>query len=393
MELKNGIYWAGALDYKIKVFDIVMHTDYGTTYNSYVVKGSEKTAIFETVKETFFDEYLERLKTITKLEDIDIIVINHTEPDHAGSVGRLLSLCPNATVIGSQTSLKFASEIINQEFKSIVAKDGDTFSLGDKTLEFISVPFLHWPDSMYTYIKEDKALFTCDSFGCHFCDEKITNKAINREFIDAYKYYFDCIMGPFKPYVLKAIDRLEALGLDNIELICPGHGPVLVEEIPKYIQLYKEWSQPLPLKKEVVIPYVTAYGYTKKLAEEIKKGLEAANVQAHLYDLVDADKNEVVEKINECKGLLVGSPTLIGDALPPIMEILVGLNPIIHQGRLAGAFGSYGWSGEAVGNIEARLKQLKFKMPLPGLKICFNPSKQQLAEAFEFGKKFGEALA
>ncbi len=147
-----------------------MYTPFGTTYNSYAVKGSEKTAVFETVKEKFFDEYLERLKSIDiNIEKIDYIVVNHTEPDHAGSVGKLLDIAKNAKIVGSQAAIEFLKEIINRDFEFIVVNDGDSISLGNKTLSFISAPFLHWPDSMFTYVVEDKLLITCDSFGSHYC--------------------------------------------------------------------------------------------------------------------------------------------------------------------------------------------------------------------------------
>ncbi len=165
LKVKDDIFWVGALDFDIRTFDVVMYTEYGTTYNSYVVKVSEKTAIIEAAKGKFFDEYLERLNTITSPEKIDYLVVNHTEPDHTGAIEKLLDINPNMTIIGSAFAIKFLKEITNKDFKSQVVKEGEEISLGNKTLTFLSVPFLHWPDSMYTYIKEDKTLFTCDSFG------------------------------------------------------------------------------------------------------------------------------------------------------------------------------------------------------------------------------------
>lgn len=390
-EVYNGIYWVGALDYDIRVFDIVMYTDYGTTYNSYLVKGTEKTVLFETVKDKFFDEFLDKLSEVSSPKEIDYIVVNHTEPDHVGSVARLIKLNPDITIIGSGTAIKFLKDITNASFKSMIAKEGMTVPLGGKTIKFIMAPFLHWPDTMYSYIEEDNVLITCDSFGCHYCDEKIFNDEIEEDFLDAYKYYFDVIMGPFKPHMKQALNKIKDL---KIDIICPGHGPVLRKEIDKYISLYSEWSK--TSKREipsVVIPYVSAYGYTKKLAQKIAEGLNTVGgIDVFLYDLVDIDKETVMNEISLAKGVLFGSPTIVSDALPPIWSILTSLNPIIHKGKLAGAFGSYGWSGEAVPNIENRLKQLKFKIPIDGLRVKFNPSEEELLEAFEFGEKFGEAV-
>ena len=388
LEIKNNIFWVGSLDFDIRTFDIVMHTDYGTTYNAYIVKGAEKTALIETAKDKFFDEFLERVKTVTDVEKIDYIIVNHTEPDHSGSVEALLDIIPNVTVVGSVSAIKFLKEIANKDFKSMIVKEGDSIDLGGKTLKFVSAPFLHWPDSMYTYAEEDKVLFTCDSFGCHYCDEKVFNDKIEGDFIDAYKYYFDCIMGPFKDNVLKALPKVRAL---SPEIICPGHGPVLRKNIDKYLNLYEAWSE---VKKEnkVVIAYVSAYGYTKAMAQEISKAIEQEGFEVKLFDLETADKSVVTDEIYTAKGRLLGSPTIVNDALAPVWAILTSLNPTINKSLIAGAFGSYGWSGEAVANIEGRYSQLKFKVPVAGLKIMFKPSDEQKKRCCEFGKSFAESL-
>lgn len=390
-EINNGIYWVGALDYDIRLFDVVMYTEYGTTYNSYLVKGSNKTALFETVKVKFFDEFLERLNEVSSIDEIDYIVVNHTEPDHVGSIAKILEMNPAVTIVGTAMAIKFLKEITNKSFKSIITKEGSTLELGNRTVEFIMAPFLHWPDTMYSYIKEEKTLITCDSFGCHYCDEKLFNDEIEGDFLDSYKYYFDVIIGPFKSYVLQALKKISNI---DIDIICPGHGPILRKDLDKYLKLYKTWAtEDKRQTPSVVIAYVSAYGYTEKIANKIAEGVKTSDgLDVLLYDLVETKKDEVMKEINLAKGLLLGSPTIVSDALPPIWDILTSLNPIIHKGKLAGAFGSYGWSGEAVPNMEGRFKQLRFKMPVEGLKIKFNPSDEQLKEAYEFGKKFGEAV-
>ncbi|MBS5793974.1 MAG: FprA family A-type flavoprotein [Lachnospirales bacterium] len=388
LKVKEDIFWVGALDFDIRTFDVVMYTEYGTTYNSYVVKGSEKTVLIEAAKGKFFEEHLERLNDITTPEKIDYLVVNHTEPDHTGSIEKLLDINPNMTIIGSAFAIKFLKEITNKDFKSKIVKDGEEISLGNKTLTFLSVPFLHWPDSMYTYIKEDKTLFTCDSFGCHYCDEKVFNDLIEGDFLDAYKYYFDCIMGPFKDYIKNALDKIKDL---EIETICPGHGPVLRTDIEKYVKYYEEWCKNDKID-EIVIGYVSSYGYTKVLAEEVFKGVEASGIKPKLYDLETADKEEVLSNIGVAKGLLIGTPTIADDTLPPIWDILVSLNANVHKGLKAGVFGSYGWNGAGITNVEGRFKQLKFKMPVESLKITLNPSLEQKEQAYNFGKEFANNI-
>ena len=389
----DDLWWVGVEDHDLRVFDIVMHSDWGTSYNAYAVRGAEGVALFETVKEKFFDEYLANLKEVCSLDEVKYIVVGHTEPDHSGSLEKLLDLTPNATVVGSATAITFLKEIVNKPFASRAVKEGDTIELGGRTLTFLSVPFLHWPDSMYTYIPEMKALFTVDSFGCHYADDRVFNDLIDGDFTEAYKYYFDCIMGPFKPFVLKALDKIKTL---DIQFIGNGHGPVLRANIPHYLELYRQWATPVVVpadERRVAIAYVSAYGYTKQLAGVIADALAEGGVKhVELYDLVECDLETARAAVQSADGFLLGSPTLVGDALPPIYEMLVGLNPIIHKGKPAGAFGSYGWSGEAVPKLTAQMQAIGLKLPVEGLKVRFKPSEAQLAEARQFGLDFAAAV-
>lgn len=397
LEVKKDIYWVGALDPGLRIFDIIMYTPHGTTYNSYVVKGSDKTAVFETVKEQFFDQYVERLYDLNiDIASIDYIIIDHTEPDHAGSVAKLLDLSPNAKVVGSAAAVRFMRNIANRNFESIIVSDNDTLSLGSKTLKFISAPFLHWPDTIYTYIPEDRTLVTCDSFGSHYCFDEVFNDKIpdKKDYMESLKYYYDCIMSPFKPHVLKAIDKIKDL---DIDLICPGHGPVLRENPWKIIDLYKEWSTPTAKneKKKVTISYVSAYGYTEQLANTIANGIKSviADADIKVYNVIYNEMNNIVRDISDSDGVLFGSPTIVGELLEPIRDLMSKLNPIIHGKKVAAAFGSYGWSGEAVPRIEARLRELSMNLYSPGLRICFKPSEMDLKDAFDFGAGFAKNLS
>jgi flavorubredoxin len=394
LKLKDNIYWVGSLDPELRVFDIIMNTEFGTSYNSYVVKGSEKTALIETVKLKFFDDYMEKLNELNvSVSDVDYIVVNHTEPDHSGSIEKLLNINPNIQIVGSKSALDFLKHICNCPFKSIEVKDGHEISLGDKTFKFIDAKFLHWPDSIYTYIIEDKILFSCDSFGAHYSLDSVLQSTVKNQddYMSAFKYYYDNILAPFKSYFLQAIKRIENLGID---MICPGHGPILDEDPLKIVSLSKELSIETEKddRKLVVIPYVSAYGYTKEIAEEIEKGIKEAGIQTELYDMVSEEKHKVLNRIYEADGILFGSPTILAEALEPIWDILISLYPPIYKGKVASAFGSYGWSGEAVPNIMARLKQVKMKTFGEGLKIRFKPSEDQLYTAFDFGFQFGNAV-
>jgi len=389
----DDVYYVGVMDPELRVFDIIMTTEYGTSYNAYLVKGKEKTALIETVKVKFFDEYIQDLQKLINLKEIDYLIMNHTEPDHAGSVEKLLQMIPGLTVVGSPTAIAFLKEITNSKFKYREVHHDEELDLGGKTLQFINAPFLHWPDSMYTYLREERILFSCDSFGSHFAEPRLFNDLMERDITPAYKYYFDCIMGPFKPFVIEALEKIKDL---PIEMICTGHGPILRDNLDYFINLYREWATPAPpdadARPKIVMPYVSVYGYTGMIADGIIEGLQmVSNFNVKKYDLVEHSTAEVLAEIETAAGLLIGSPTLVGDTLPPVWELLTHLSPISHAHLVAAAFGAYGWSGEAVPNIEGRLRSLRMEV-LPGLRINFKPSAGNLEEAFQFGMDFGKAV-
>ena len=391
LKLRENFYWAGILDDTLRVFDIIMYTEFGTTYNSYLYKAGDKVILFETVKEKFFDDYLKELEKIVDVTKIDYLVVNHTEPDHAGSVQRLLELNPGLKVIATPTAISFLQNIVNGDFCSIAVKDEQEMKIGSITLRFLHVPNLHWPDTMYTYIEEEQALVTCDSFGSHYSfDEILVSRVTNQEdYWKATKYYFDCIIGPFKPFMLQALERVRQL---DVSMICTGHGPVLDTDIDKMYNTYEEWCTVVNpnQKKTVVIPYVSAYGYTGQLAEEIAKGIaDSGDIDVRSYDMVTADQGKVLEELGFADGILFGTPTIVGEALKPIWDLTTSIFAGTHGGKLASAFGSYGWSGEGVPHIIERLHQLRMRVPDEGFRVRFKPSEVDLLNAYDYGYNFG----
>ena len=391
LKLRGNFYWAGILDDTLRVFDIIMYTEFGTTYNSYIYKAGDKTILFETVKEKFFDDYLKELKEIVDVTKIDYLVVNHTEPDHAGSVQRLLELNPQLKIIATPTAVSFLQNIVNGDFCSIAVKDEQEMKIGNITLRFLHVPNLHWPDTMYTYIEEEQALVTCDSFGSHYSFEDIlVSKVTNQEdYWKATKYYFDCIIGPFKPFMLQALARVREL---DVTMICTGHGPVLDADIDKMYNTYEEWCTVVNpnQKKTVVIPYVSAYGYTGQLAEQIAKGIEdSGDVDVRAYDMVTADQAKVLEELGFADGILLGTPTIVGEALKPIWDLTTSIFAGTHGGKLASAFGSYGWSGEGVPHMIERLRQLRMRVLDEGFRVRFKPGEVDLLNAYDYGYNFG----
>jgi NADH oxidase (H2O-forming) len=393
IELRDKVFWVGAKDPDLRVFDIIMRTEHGTTYNSYLIKG-QKNILIETVKVRFSGEYLETLDSLLQGEKLDYLITNHTEPDHSGAIRNIITKYPDIQVIGTKPAYIYLKAMLNEDLNFKAVSNGEEMKLGDKTFRFIVAPFLHWPDTMFTYCIEDNILFSGDFLGCHFCMEKglILNTDAS-DFLSAFKYYFEVIMGPFKEHVLKALDKIKDL---DIKMVCTSHGPVLVEDIDKYMELYRQWSQPYIRKsdrKYVLIGYVSAYGYTQTIAEALYKRLsQNQSLDVDLIDLSEYELDALKDRIENADGILIGSPTFNQDALKPVWDALSVVCPINVRGRLAAAFGSFGWSGEAVKLIEDRMTGLKFKVVESGLRFNFTPSDMDLQVTEEFADKFAELL-
>lgn len=394
LELKKDFYWIGVQDPELRVFDIIMETEFGTTYNSYLLKTDKGVVLFETVKDRFFDEYLEKILELTTIDDIKYIVCSHTEPDHSGSISKLLDMNQHISVISSFAANRNLNEIVNENFSSLIVKDGEKLKLGDKTLQFLSVPNLHWPDTIYTYIEEDKILVTCDSYGAHYAsDEILLSKVSDRHnYNKAFVYYTTMIMGPFKHFIKLAVDKIKVL---DIDMIAPGHGLVIdqKEDVLAKIHEYEVYSKvQVNAKKKVVIPYVSAYGYTKRMAEIIQEEFTKFDVFCEIYDLVEANEAEVVSKMMAADAILYGSPTILNDALPPIYNVMNQIIAGYHGKKMVSAFGSYGWSGEAVNNLIVRLKQQKMDVIDEGLRIVFKPSHEQELQVRLYTRNFVKRL-
>lgn len=389
-QITPHISWVGVTDPELRIFDIIIPTDWGTTYNAYLIRG-EKTALVETVKESFLDQYVEQVKSLTDLSAIDYLVLNHTEPDHTGALAALLPLLPNASVVGSRSAIQFAKAISNLDFPAQVVGEGDIISLGNLSLRFISAPFLHWPDSIFTYVPEEQVLFTCDAFGGHYCppagllfDDEV------EDFTPALRVYFQAIMGPFRSYVLQAVEKIKDLA---IKVIAPSHGPVLRHDPWRYVRLYRDWAREQgQVSGTVAIGFLSAYGYTRLLAETIADELQTLGAVVNLFDLAAVSAEQAGEAFRNAAAVLIGTPTLNRDAVPPIWVALAHLSAIENRNKPASAFGAYGWSGEAVPMVLERLRSLGLKVMEPGLKVNFRPSEADLQQARQFARDFHQRL-
>ncbi len=397
IKLGEGIYSVGVLNPSMRVFDVIMKTEYGTSYNAYLLTG-EKNVLIETVHIRFFDEYIENVKSVIDPSKIDYIVVNHCEPDHTGSLEKLLKLAPDAQILTTPAGKIYLPLITNTQIPNLTAvKNDQTVDLGGgRTLRFIHAPFLHWPDSMFTWLEREKTVFTCDFLGTHYCEPTMSDGRIGYmdKFEKSFEEYYSAIFSPFKPHVLNGLDKLDAL---DVETLCPSHGPILHKNT--YLEtakdLYRTWSTAAPSGKGAVpVFYCSAYGYTGLLAESIAEGVKSVlpGRDVPVYDLTALDPSIAACAVNEADAFLVGSPTINKDALPPAWALINSLDAINSKGKKAAAFGSYGWSGEGVPAMNSRLNAFGIKTFEDGLRCRFKPSKTELQDAFNFGARFAESI-
>lgn len=385
--LKNNIYWVGVNNPELRVFDIIMETKKGTTYNSYLIN-DEKIAVIDAVKNGFFPEFLSNIKEVIGEKKVDYIIVQHTELDHSGSLKELLAAYPEAQVIGSKAALLYTKNIINSEFNGKVA-EGE-LSLGETTLRFISAPNLHWPDTMFIYAIEQKVLFTCDFLGCHYSPQNCITDNCSGDYFDEMKYYFDCIMGPFKKFVKMGLDKIKNL---EIEIVAPSHGPVHVDDVKLYTDLYSKWSEIETVnEKNIQIFYLSAYGNTEKMAIYLKDKIIAKGIKAEVHEITSMEIENIISLIEKSSGILMGSPTINQDAVKPVWDILSMVCAITNRGKAAAAFGSYGWSGEGVAMMTQRMKSLKFKVIDPGLRFTFVPSEEDFKNADSFVEEYTKLI-
>ena len=394
--LSERVHWIGAQDPDLRTFDIILKTANGTTYNAYVLHGSEGVAIIDTVKQGFASDFFARLESVVDYAEIKVIVLNHLEPDHTGALPELMLRAPQAQLFISQKAQSMLKGLLKQNelsFTSVLT--GDSVSLGDRSLSFLHTPYLHWPDTQCTYVPEEALLFSGDVFGCHFCDNRLFNDQVG-DFRFSFEYYYAHIMRPFKEYVLRALELIEPL---QPKLIAPAHGPILRDLPERYIQRYRQLSSPSlhseisAHQKSLLIFYISSYGNTRRMAEAIYQGaMRVDDVRVSLYDLEGGEVMPFVDLIEEADGLILGTPTINGDAVKPIWDLLSSLTVVNLKTKLGGVFGSYGWTGEGVSLVEDRLRGLKLRVPIPGLRVKLIPTDEEILECQAFGLELAQEL-
>lgn len=381
--IKPYIYWVGGIDWDIRNFH-GYSTNRGTTYNAYLIM-DKKITLVDTVKHYLFDEMLSRIKEIVDSEKIEYIVSNHVEMDHSGSLPKLLKVCPKATVVTSTRGEKGLRRHYKKDWGSQVVKSGDTLKIGKRTLHFVEIPMVHWPDSMVTYSSTDKLLLPNDAFGQHIASAERFDDEIDWGILkeEAAKYYANIVM-PYGSQVEKALEALSSL---DIDMIAPSHGIIWRSLIPKILEEYTKWAQ-YETEDKALIVYDSMWGSTEKIAYALREGIEEGGIPVTMRNLKITHISDVITDVISSKLILVGSPTLNNGMMPSVAGFLTYLKGLRPKKRIGFAFGSYGWGGQAVGEIGKIIKDLEWDMPMGSINLNYIPDEKELLDV----KKIGEEL-
>ncbi len=388
-EIANGIYNVGVEDWNIRDFH-GYSTDNGTTYNAYLII-DEKIALIDTVKAEFVDQLLDNISQIIDPKKIDYVISNHTEMDHSGGLPRIMhKIGEDKPLYVSKMGLKNHSHHFSQEWNYHAVKDGETLSLGKRTLTFLETKMIHWPDSMFTYVKEDKILFSSDGFGQHYVGPEKFDDEIDDAIMPYAKKYFANILLLYTVKIKKLLETVTNLGLE-INIICPDHGIIWRKDPGKIVNAYAKWCDHKPNKKAIII-YDTMWHSTETMAEKIAEGIKEEGVAVVPMHLRTWHRSDIMTEVMDAKAVVIGSPTLNNNLFPTVSDILTYMRGLKPQNKIGAAFGSYGWSGESVKQINSQLEAMKMEIIDDGLRIQYVPDESGLEACYALGRKIGQAV-
>ena len=390
LEIAKNIYWVGSIDWNIRDFH-GYSTYQGTTYNAFLIK-DEKVVLIDTVKKDFFPEWMDQIRLLVDPKKIDYVISNHAELDHSGSLDWLMHVIGSekpvyCSKLGAQNLARHFHEGLNLK----PVNEGEELKLGQRNVTFLETRMLHWPDSMFTYLKEDHILFSSDAFGQHYAGMERFDDQIGEVIMSHAQKYFANILLLYSPLVLKLVEKVTRMGLP-IKMICPDHGIMWRKDPGKIIRAYVQWAQQKPQKKALVI-YDSMWHSTQAMAEAIVDALAQERVDARSMHLRTIHRSDVMTEVLDAGAILVGSPTLNNGLFPTVADFLCYMKGLKPLNKIAAAFGSYGWSGEAVKLINQDLEAMKFRIVDPGLNIQYVPDKKGLEACHALGKKVAQAIA
>ena len=389
LEIAEGIFSVGVIDWNIRDFH-GYSTKEGTTYNAYLIL-DDKITLIDTVKGEFAEELISHIGEIVDPRKIDYLISNHTEMDHSGGLPRVMHRIGEDTPIYcSKMGYKNLSKHFSQKWNYQPVEDGGKLSLGKRTLTFLETRMIHWPDSMFTYLGEEKILFSSDGFGQHYASLERFDDQVGEAIIPHAKKYFANILLLYSSHILKLLGKIMEMKL-AFDMICPDHGIIWRKDPGKIINLYLDWCHQKPKRKALIL-YDTMWHSTQVMAEAIAASLSQEGVDAKPMHLRNWHRSDIVTEVLDAGAILVGSPTLNNGLFPTVADLLAYLKGLKPKDKIGAAFGSYGWSGEAVRLINEQLEAMKFDLIDPGLRLQYIPDEGGLGACRELGKKIAEKL-
>jgi flavorubredoxin len=389
VKIAKDIYSVGVKDWNIRDFH-GYSTLQGTSYNAFLIV-DEKTVLIDTVKKEFADQLIDNISGVIDPKKIDYVISNHTEMDHSGGLPRVMHrIGEDKPLYVSKMGLKNHSRHFSQKWNYHVVGTGDEVNLGSRTLTFLETRMLHWPDSMFTYLKEDKILFSSDGFGQHYAGHENFDDEIGDEIMRHAKKYFANILLLYSPLILNLVETVTELGLE-IDMICPDHGIIWRKDPGKIINAYVKWAKQAPEKKAVVV-HDTMWHSTETMANEIASGIADQGVAVKPINIRNSHRSEIMTEVLDAAAVVVGSPTINNQLFPTVADFLTYMKGLKPKNKIGAAFGSYGWSGESVKLINKELEDMKFDVIDPGVRIQYVPDKEGKGACFELGKKIGKAI-
>lgn len=392
-KLTDKVTWVGKVDWELKKFHGEEYsTQKGSSYNSYLIR-DKRTVLIDTVWQPFDKEFVSRLKQEIDLKEIDYIIANHGEIDHSGALTELLREIPNTPVYCTAKGAQILKGHYHEDWNFVTVKTGDTLDIGENKLIFIEAPMLHWPDSMFTYMTGENILFSNDAFGQHFATESLYNDKIDNGelYAEALKYYAN-ILTPFSALVIKKIQEILKFNLP-VDMICPSHGIIWKDNPLQIVEQYMKWADAYQ-ENQITIIYDTMWNATRKMAEAIAAGIREADksITVKIFNSSKEDKNDVITELFCSKAILIGSPTVNNGYLHSLGGLLEMVKGLKFKKKSAAAFGSYGWSGEAVKQLNEELNKCGFQVIDEGHRALWVPDEEELTQCREYGKKFVESL-
>ncbi|HMA67308.1 MAG TPA: flavodoxin domain-containing protein [Desulfosalsimonadaceae bacterium] len=390
VEIARGIYNVGVIDWNIRDFH-GYSTECGTTYNAYLIV-DEKVVLIDAVKKEFADQLLANIAAVVDPRRIDLVISNHTEMDHSGGLPRVMhAIGEEKPLYCSKMGRKNLAQHFGEKFAYQPLENGQEMEIGSRTLTFLETRMLHWPDSMFTYAKEDRILFSSDAFGQHYAGYEMFDDAVDEQMIMGQaKKYFANILLLYTAKILKLAQQITDMGLE-IEMICPDHGIIWRRDPAKIINAYVDWSRQEAGKKAVVI-YDTMWKSTRLMAEAIAGGIAESGVSVRPIHIRSSHRSDIITEVLDAKAVVVGSPTLNNGLFPTVADVLTYMKGLRPKNKIGAAFGSYGWSGESVKLLQEELAAMKFDVMEEGMKIQYVPQAEDLEKCREYGKTIAQKV-